>query len=82
MFFNIGVYEPERRGQDIFWQETPFLIGRKLLQPTLYIAGEEDGVAEFYRPTVDSLERSVPNLWKRSCAPAWGIGPSRRRRAK
>jgi pimeloyl-ACP methyl ester carboxylesterase len=60
------------RGQDIFWQETPFLIGRKLLQPTLYIAGEVDAVVEFARPAVDSLETSVPNLWKKVLLP--GVG--------
>ncbi|MGO9271902.1 MAG: hypothetical protein ACLQOO_16830 [Terriglobia bacterium] len=30
------------RGQDIFWQETPVLIGRKLLQPTLYVGGTDE----------------------------------------
>jgi pimeloyl-ACP methyl ester carboxylesterase len=60
------------RGQDIFWQETPFLIGRKLLQPTLYIAGEDDAVVEFARPAVDSLETNVPNLWKKVLLP--GVG--------
>jgi pimeloyl-ACP methyl ester carboxylesterase len=37
------------RGQDIFWQETPFLIGRKLPQPTLYVGGIDDPVVEFAR---------------------------------
>jgi len=60
------------RGQDIFWQETPFLIGRKLLQPTLYVAGGEDPAVEFNRPAVDSLETSVPNLWKKVLLP--GVG--------
>lgn len=60
------------RGQDIFWQETPFLIGRKLLQPTLYIAGEDDAVVEFARPAVDNLEKNVPNLWKKVLLP--GVG--------
>jgi pimeloyl-ACP methyl ester carboxylesterase len=60
------------RGQDISWQETPFLIGRKLLQPTLYIAGEDDPTLELGRPAVDSLETSVPNLWKKVLLP--GVG--------
>jgi pimeloyl-ACP methyl ester carboxylesterase len=60
------------RGQDISWQETPFLIGRKLLQPTLYVAGEDDAVVEFARLAVDSLEKSVPNLWKKVLLP--GVG--------
>ena len=60
------------RGQDIFWQETPFLIGRKLLQPTLFVAGTDDLVVEFARPGVDNLEKSVPNLWKKVLLP--GVG--------
>jgi pimeloyl-ACP methyl ester carboxylesterase len=60
------------RGQDIFWQETPFLIGRKLLQPTLYVGGTDDPVVEFARPYVDNLEKSVPNLWNRVLLP--GVG--------
>jgi pimeloyl-ACP methyl ester carboxylesterase len=60
------------RGQDIFWQETPFLTGRKLLQPTLYVGGTDDPVVEFARPYVDNLEKSVPNLWKKVLLP--GVG--------
>lgn len=60
------------RCQDIFWQETPFLIGRKLLQPTLFVAGAEDAVVEFARPAVDNLQQSVPNLWKKVLLP--GVG--------
>ncbi len=60
------------RGQDIFWQETPFLIGRKLLQPTLYVGGTDDAVVEFARPYVDNLEKSVPNLWNKVLLP--GVG--------
>jgi pimeloyl-ACP methyl ester carboxylesterase len=60
------------RGQDITWQETPFLIGRKLLQPTLFVAGMDDLVVEFARPGVDNLEKSVPNLWKKVLLP--GVG--------
>jgi pimeloyl-ACP methyl ester carboxylesterase len=60
------------RGLDIFWQETAFLIGRKLLQPTLYVGGMDDAVVEFARPAVDNLEKSVPNLWKKVLLP--GVG--------
>ncbi len=60
------------RGQDIFWRETPFLTGRKLLQPTLFIAGADDGVVEFLKPAIDNLEQSVPNLWKKVLLP--GVG--------
>jgi pimeloyl-ACP methyl ester carboxylesterase len=60
------------RTQDLFWESTPFLAGRKLLQPTLFIAGADDGVVEFARPAVDNLEKNVPNLWKKVLLP--GIG--------
>lgn len=60
------------RGQDLSWQETPFLIGRKLIQPTLYVAGTDDAVVEFGRAGVDNLEKSVPNLWKKVLLP--GVG--------
>jgi len=60
------------RGQDIFWQQTPFLIGRRLLQPTLYVGGTDDAVVEFARPYVDNLEKSVPHLWKKVLLPVVG----------
>lgn len=60
------------RGQDFFWRETAFLLGRKLLQPTLFIAGADDAVIEFLRPAFDNLEQSVPNLWKKVLLP--GVG--------
>ncbi len=60
------------RVQETFWRQTPFLTGRKLLQPALFIAGAEDAVVEFLRPAVDNLEQSVPNLWKKVLLP--GVG--------
>jgi pimeloyl-ACP methyl ester carboxylesterase len=60
------------RAQDLFWEQTPFLVGRKLLQPTLYVGGEDDAVVEFARPAVDNMEKSVPNLWKKVLLP--GVG--------
>jgi pimeloyl-ACP methyl ester carboxylesterase len=60
------------RGQDVFWQQTPSLIARKLLQPTLYVGGTDDAVVEFARPYVDNLEKSVPHLWKKVLLP--GVG--------
>ena len=60
------------RGQDLFWQETPWLIGRKLMQPTLYVAGEDDLVVDFARGGVTNLEKSVPHLWKKVLLP--GVG--------
>jgi len=60
------------RGQDIFWLQTPFLIGRKMLQPTLYVGGTDDAVVEFARPYVDNLQKSVPNLLNKVLLP--GVG--------
>jgi pimeloyl-ACP methyl ester carboxylesterase len=60
------------RVMDISWRETLFLLGRKLLQPTLYIVGEDDLVYEFARPIVDQMEKNVPNLWKKVVLP--GVG--------
>jgi pimeloyl-ACP methyl ester carboxylesterase len=60
------------RAQDITFEQTAFLIGRKLLQPTLYIGGTDDAVVEFGRPGVDNLEKNVPNLWKKVLLP--GVG--------
>lgn len=57
------------RGQDIFWQETPFLIGRKLLQPALYIGGSDDAVVEFAKPYVDNLEKRGVGHWTEQEAP-------------
>jgi len=56
------------RAQDYLWQGTPFLIGRTMLQPTLYIGGSDDAVVEFARPYADKLEKSVPNLWNKTSA--------------
>jgi len=61
------------RAMDMFWEATPFLIGRKLLQPTLFIAGADDPfIAQVAREGVDNLERSVPNLAKKVELP--GVG--------
>jgi pimeloyl-ACP methyl ester carboxylesterase len=58
---------------DMFWEATPFLVGRKLLQPTLFIAGADDPfIAQVGREGVDNLERSIPNLSKKVELP--GIG--------
>lgn len=60
------------RNQDFFWQNTQFLLGRKMLQPTLFVGGTEDLVYEFARAGVDNLEKSVPNLWRKVLLP--GVG--------
>ena len=44
------------------WAQTPFLAGAKLRQPTLFIAGDRDGVLGFWGEEVAAMERNVPNL--------------------
>jgi pimeloyl-ACP methyl ester carboxylesterase len=44
---------------------TPFLDGAKILQPTLFIAGDKDAVIEFHRTEFEVLERNIPNLRKK-----------------
>jgi transposase, IS6 family len=38
---------------------TPFLDGAKLHQPTLFIAGDRDGVLGFWGEQVEAMERNV-----------------------
>lgn len=53
------------RNYDRNWELTSFLTGAKLFQPTLYLAGEYDGVLAMRRAAFDILEETVPNLWKK-----------------
>lgn len=60
------------RNVDRNWTLTPFLDGAKLLQPTLYIAGDRDAVIEFWSDEVDAMGANVPNLRKSVLLP--GVG--------
>ncbi len=60
------------RNIDRNWDLTPFLRGAKLCPPTLFVAGEEDGVVTLYRNDIDHMEESVPNLWKKVLLPDAG----------
>ncbi len=60
------------RNQDFYWENTRFLVGRKMLQPTLFMGGTDDLVYEFARAGIDNLEKSVPNLWRKILLP--GVG--------
>ncbi len=63
------------RAQDTFWEATPFLVGRQILQPALFIGGADDPwIAQVGRASVDNLEKSIPNLWRKVLLP--GIGHS------
>ncbi len=52
------------RNMDRNWALTPFLDGAKILQPTLFIAGDRDPVIEFTRGAYDHLAVNIPNLKK------------------
>jgi pimeloyl-ACP methyl ester carboxylesterase len=42
-----------------------FLAGAKIQQPSIFIAGEEDGVVSMYRPAFEALEKNMPGLTKK-----------------
>jgi pimeloyl-ACP methyl ester carboxylesterase len=60
------------RNVDRNWALTPFLDGAKLRQPTLFIAGDRDGVLGFWGEEVEAMDRHVPNLFKKVILP--GVG--------
>lgn len=60
------------RNMDRNWALTPFLDGAKILQPTLFIAGDRDPVIEFTRAAYEHLAANIPNLKKSVLLP--GVG--------
>ena len=44
---------------------TQILSGAKIRQPSLFVAGEFDGVIMMYRQAFDSLEENMPGLRKK-----------------
>lgn len=60
------------RNYDFRWQQTGFLCGAKLQQPTLFVAGEFDTVISMRRKAYENLEENVPNLWKKVLLPGAG----------
>ena len=60
------------RVRDRNWELTSFLDGAKLLQPTLFVAGDRDPTLEFLREPFDEMEINVPNLRGKILLP--GIG--------
>ena len=64
------------RNIDARWEQTPFLAGAKLLQPTLFVAGELDPVIAMRRAAFDTLEQAVPNLTKKVLLPDLEAGCS------
>ncbi len=53
------------RNIDRNWALTGFLDGARIMQPTLFLAGELDGVVKMAAKDYDALEINVPNLWKK-----------------
>jgi len=49
-----------------------FLAGARILQPSTFLAGEEDAVIEMYRHEYDSLEQSMPALTAKALIPGAG----------
>ena len=60
------------RNLDRNWALTPFLNGAKLRQPTVFIAGAEDGVVAMRHKAIAALDESVPNLTKKVIIPGAG----------
>ena len=60
------------RNMDRNWELTPFLDGAKILQPTLFIAGDRDPVIEFTHPAYERLATNIPHLKNNVLLP--GVG--------
>ena len=60
------------RNIDRMSELTPFLIGAKIQQPTLYVAGEIDAVVLMYGEQIKTLEQNIPNLKKKVMIPGAG----------
>lgn len=60
------------RNCDRNWRLTPFLDGAKILQPTLFLAGEKDPVLDFLGEEFADLQNHIPNLWKKALLPRAG----------
>ena len=60
------------RNIDRNWELTPFLSGAKIQQPSLFIAGELDGVITMSSRAFDNLEKNMPNLRKKVLIPGAG----------
>jgi pimeloyl-ACP methyl ester carboxylesterase len=60
------------RNLDRLWEQTRFLCGARLRQPTMYVAGDKDAVVEMYRPAVDAMPLTCPDLRVNKLLP--GVG--------
>ena len=60
------------RNIDWNWRQTPFLDGARILQPTLFVAGELDTVIQMYGKAYERLEKVIPNLKQKALLPGAG----------
>lgn len=60
------------RNIDRNWSLTSFLDGARITQPTLFLAGELDGVIRMAKMEYETLEINVPKLWKKTLVPDAG----------
>lgn len=54
------------------WEMTPFLSEAKIHQPSLFVAGEHDGVITMTERAYGNLETAMPNLTKKVLIPGAG----------
>ena len=60
------------RNIDFNWLHTGFLMGARISQPTLFVAGERDGVLKFMGGAYEKLEENVPRLSRKVLIPGKG----------
>ena len=60
------------RNIDFNWSHTGFLTGARISQPTLFVAGERDGVLKFMGGAYEKLEENVPRLFRKVLLPRKG----------
>ncbi|MEE4144690.1 MAG: alpha/beta hydrolase [Halieaceae bacterium] len=53
------------RARDRNWEQSAFLEGLKVQQPSLFIGGAADPAAELFMPNYDRLDSHLPNLHKK-----------------
>ena len=70
------------RNIDFNWKMTPYLERAKLMQPTLFIAGDADPAMVFLKGAYNALEKNVPNLKNKVVFPNVGHWVNQERAAE
>lgn len=60
------------RNWDRNWELTPFLVGAKIRQPSMFIAGTEDSVVGMMGPSIENQEASMTDLKQKVLIPGAG----------